>query len=127
MGKNTDLPQITGKCRFCGQLRIIETVGEITQEKADEMATDQCDCKEAKVYHNRQQKIKKANEWAHNRFEKQPNIIALFENCFEKVTNHDIKGVSIKEGEWTHSITLDSDGFLTVKSGEKVNEEVNFS
>ena len=40
MGKsedNNELPRSTGVCRFCHQQRIIKTIGEITQAKADEM------------------------------------------------------------------------------------------
>ena len=81
MGKKTDdneLPRSTGTCRFCGQQRIIKTVGDITQAKADEIATNECDCTDAKVFQNRQKKIDKASDWARKRFEKTPNIQELF-------------------------------------------------
>lgn len=130
MGKNEDnneLPSSTGVCRFCGQQRIIQTVGEITQEKADEIATNECDCPEAKVYQNREGKIKRAREWADNRFEKNEHLISLFYEAFDRVTNYDVDKISIKAGEWTHNVFLDNDGYLTIKSGKKVDEEVNFA
>ena len=91
------------------------------------MATEGCDCVDAKIWQNRQSKIKKAKEWAKNRFEKTPNILSIFFEAFELITNHDIEKVAIKEGDWTHNIFLDSDGFLNVKSSKKVEEEVDFS
>lgn len=122
-----ELPLTQGTCRFCGQTKMIKTVGDITQSQADEMATEGCDCKEAKVWQNRQSKINKAKEWAKLRFEKTPNILSIFFEAFELVTNHDIEKVSIREEDWTHNIFLDSDGFLNVKSSKKVEEEVDFS
>lgn len=122
-----ELPLTQGTCRFCGQTKMIRTVGDITQSQADEMATEGCDCKEAKVWQNRQSKINKAKEWAKLRFEKTPNILSIFFEAFELVTNHDIEKVSIREEDWTHNIFLDSDGFLNVKSSKKVEEEVDFS
>lgn len=124
---SNEFPIKTGVCRFCGQTMTVETVGDITQSQADEMATNQCTCKEAKVWQNRESKIRKAKEWAVNRFERTPNLISLFEESFERVTNHDVEKISIKENDWTHSIFLDSDRFLNVKSSKKVEEEVDFS
>ena len=122
-----ELPLTQGTCRFCGQTKMIKTVGDITQSQADEMATEGCDCKEAKVWQNRQSKINKAKEWARLRFEHTPNILSIFFEAFELVTNHDIEKVSIREEDWTHNIFLDSDGFLNVKSSKKVEEVVDFS
>lgn len=124
---NNELPRSTGSCRFCGQQRIIKTIGEITQEKADEIATNECDCQEAKVYQNRASKIKKAREWADNRFMGHETVTSLFYEAFDRIVNHDVDKISIKDGDWTHNVFLDSDGYLTIKSGKKVDEEVNFS
>lgn len=127
MKNENEFPITTGTCKFCGQTMTVETVRDITQDKADEIATSRCTCKEAKVWQNRESKIKKAKEWATNRFERQPNLITLFEESFERVTNHDVEKVAIKESDWTHNIFLDSDGYLNVKSSKKVEEEVDFS
>lgn len=122
-----ELPLTQETCRFCGQTKLLKTVGDITQSQADEMATEGCDCVDAKIWQHRQSKIKKAREWAKYRFEKTPNILSIFFEAFELITNNDIEKVSIREEEWTHNIFLDSDGFLTVKSSKKVEEEVDFS
>lgn len=116
-----------GACKFCGQTRMVKTIGDITQSKADEIATNECNCKDAKVFQNRESKIKKAQEWVRLRFEHQPNIQEVFNVAVKAVANHDIEKTSIKEGDWTHNIFLDSDGYLNVKSSKKVEEEVDFS
>lgn len=125
---DNELPRMTGTCKHCGQSRIIQTIGEITQARADEMASEQCDCQGAKVEQNRQRKIKKANEWAEQRFENTPETISLFKEEIRSVTNREVEKVTIKDNHsWTHVIQLDSDGYLNIKSSKKVEEEVDFS
>ena len=124
---DNELPRITETCKHCGQTRLIQTVGEISQARADEIASEQCDCQGAKVEQNRQRKIKKANEWAEQRFENTPEVISLFKEVFRSVTNNEVEKVSIKDNSWTHVIQLDSDGYLNIKSSKKVEEEVDFS
>ena len=126
MEDNNKLPEYIATCRFCGQTRLIQTVGDTPQSELDEIATDQCDCEQAKKYHNRQQKIRKATEWANGYFENMPEVIPLFETAFKAVANFDVESVQIKAGEWTHNITIDSDGYLVRKSGKKVTEEDSF-
>ena len=131
MAKKTEdtneLPRSTGVCKHCGQTRIIKTVGEITQAKADETATSECDCDGAKVEREREKKIQKAEEWIRGRFEKKPYIQPVFFCAVKSVTNHETKEISIKEGEWTHKISLNSEGFIIIKSSKSVNEEVSFA
>ncbi len=127
MNNENEMPQTTGVCKYCGQRKLIQTVGEITQAQADEIVTSECDCPDAKKMKNRKSKITKANEWAELRFERTPEVIALFQEVFRSVTNNEVEKVSIKANEWTHNVFLDSDGYLTVKSSKKVDEEESFA
>lgn len=128
MKKADGLPSTMGTCKYCGQTRLVQTVGDITQAKADEIASEQCDCQGAKVEQNRQRKIKKANEWAEQRFENTPEVISLFKESIRSITNREVEKVSIKDNHsWTHVVQLDSDGYLNIKSSKKVEEEVDFS
>lgn len=121
-----EFPKSTGTCKYCGNLRIIQTVGDISQAEADEIASKECDCDEAKKMRKRESKIKKANDWADGYFETNPNIVPLFKEAFRSVANHETEKIAIKEGEWTHNIYLDSDGYLCRKSSKKVEEEDSF-
>lgn len=128
MKNENEFPITTGTCKFCGQTMTVETVGDISQSQADEIATKRCDCKDAKIYQNRRSKIDKANAWAKQRFENTPEVISLLQEAFRSVTENDIEKVSIKDmNGWTHNVFLDSDGYLNVKSSKKVEEEVDFS
>lgn len=124
---NNELPRTMGTCKYCGQSRIIQTIGEITQARADEIASEQCDCEGAKVEQNRERKIKRADEWAENRFINTPEVITLFKQAFRSVANHEVEQITIKDDSWTHVIKIDSDGYLNIKSSKKVEEEVDFS
>lgn len=123
---SNEFPKMTGTCKYCGQSKILQTVGDISQKEADERASLECDCTEAKKMQNRQSKINKANKWVEGYFENCPELISLFKVVFDSVANNDVDKVSIKRGERTHSIFLDSDGYLTIKSSKKVEEEESF-
>ena len=131
MAKKTEdtneLPRSTGTCKHCGQPRIIQTIGDITQEQADEIATSECDCDGAKKERERERMIEQAEEWIDGRFENKPYVKPVFFCAVKSVVSHEIKEASIKEGEWTHKIALNSDGYVVIKSSKNVNEEVSFS
>lgn len=40
----------TGACIYCGQIRQIETLNYWETEDCNELATELCDCQEAKLY-----------------------------------------------------------------------------
>lgn len=121
--------RISGVCKYCGQSRFIQWDADepITQAEADEIATKECDCEDASTARNRERKIQRAQEWVRNRFEGCPGIIALFDEAIKETVNHEAETISIKIGEWTHKIFVDSDGYLTIKSGKKVDEEATFA
>ncbi len=121
--------RITGACKYCGQSRLIDWNEDepISQAEADERATNECDCSDASVARNRERKIQRAQEWVRNRFEGCPGVIALFDEAINETVNYEVEAISIKFGEWTHKIFVDSEGFLTIKSGKKVDEEAQFS
>ena len=54
-----------GACRFCGQIKLIKALDMFTDVKLNELATEQCDCWEAKDYTWK----KERKETAYNRVE----------------------------------------------------------
>ena len=128
-GVNMPKKTITGCCKFCGQSRIIDWNPDepISQAEADELATKDCDCQDARVMQNREKKIQRAKEWIANRFAGNPIVIQLFNEAVKAVVNNEVENVSIKFGEWSHKIFLDGDGYLIIKSGKKIDEEAEFA
>lgn len=48
--------KMIGKCRFCGQTRMMEYVGDVAQTVCDEDVTYGCYCAEAKAYKEAEEK-----------------------------------------------------------------------
>lgn len=46
----------TGVCKYCGSLRIVNGAADMTQTELDAMATEDCDCEQAKFERNKEQK-----------------------------------------------------------------------
>lgn len=120
---------ITGCCKFCGQSRIIDWNPDepISQAEADEIATKECDCQDARVMQNREKKIQRAKEWIANRFAGNPIVIQLFNDAVKAVVNNEVECSSTKVGEWSYKIFLDGDGYLIIKAGKKIDEEAEFA
>ena len=46
----------TGVCRYCGSLRIVNAAAEMTQTELDAIASEECDCDQAKFERDKQTK-----------------------------------------------------------------------
>ena len=59
-----------GTCAYCGQTRIIETIGdvELTQAELDAMATDRCTCVPAQEEKRKKARKKKINDFVTKKF-----------------------------------------------------------
>ena len=45
----------TGVCKYCGSLRIVNAAADMTQTELDAMATEDCDCEQAKHERDKEQ------------------------------------------------------------------------
>ena len=61
-----------GKCRFCGQTAIIQTVGEISQDERDIMATDKCMCPEAQSERRKKERREAIEKFVRKNFDEAP-------------------------------------------------------
>lgn len=84
-----------GTCAYCGQTRIIETIGdvELTQAELDAMATDRCTCVPAQEEKRKKARKKKINDFVTKKFSSpklQGEIFEIIntveEDTFEEVT-----------------------------------------
>ena len=84
-----------GTCAYCGQTRIIETIGDVdlTQTELDAMATERCVCPPAQEEKRKKARKKKINDFVTKKFnspklqEEIFSIIASVEDdTFEEVT-----------------------------------------
>lgn len=54
-----------GMCKFCGQYKAIETCGGMSDDRLNEIATEECTCEEAKKEQAKGQTIEKAYDNIH--------------------------------------------------------------
>ena len=52
---------VTGSCRFCGQMGTHKALEEWGREEIDELATETCECADARSYKHKKGQIERAN------------------------------------------------------------------
>lgn len=84
-----------GTCAYCGQTRIIETIGDVdlTQAELDAMATERCVCPPAQEEKRKKARKKKINDFVTKKFNSpklQEEIFSIIpsieDDTFEEVT-----------------------------------------
>lgn len=51
----------TGSCRFCGQMATCKVLEEWNREEIDELATETCECVDARIYARKKEQKERAN------------------------------------------------------------------
>lgn len=120
----TDIRMRSGTCRFCGQSHMVET--EATdQATIDCMATDMCDCPDAKSERRLQERAQKKKNYLDERFtdgavrdymERSLDIVDSLDSGVEYVQ------VKMTTGH-THKIYMTKDYDLKIKVTKKNEEE----
>lgn len=114
-----------GTCQYCGQSRIIETVGEVSQAERDAMATEACNCPEAQSAKRKAERDQKKETYLHEKLAN-PEHRELMAACIEAVDKWDsgIDWVQIRmtTGE-VHKISMTKDYNLKIKVTKKNEEE----
>ena len=59
---------IQGGCCFCGQIIAVEVPEDCTTERADEIATEECQCEGAKRYREKKKRKDRANKAIEEQF-----------------------------------------------------------
>lgn len=111
-----------GVCKYCGQVRMVTSDSLTEQTDVDALASKECDCPEAKIQRNREQRYEKARQ----------NIVKIFKDRLEMVeilctgargiANNEIDGIAIKCGKKTAKASATSKGTIKISRVEK-NED----
>lgn len=106
-----------GYCRFCGQAIYDATAA--TQAEADEKATQECDCAEAKRYRAKLKKIEKAKvrlgEMLSPIFGEASAVEALAKSAVKKVVDRNIRSLSINCNEAIIKIAENAKGNIVLQ------------
>lgn len=124
-----------GTCLYCGQSMIFEGV-HATQEELDAMATQQCNCEEAKIARKKKQdeeekererlrRIDAAFANADNLFEEMPEARDLVKKAIPALVDFALKKVTISDGEVTASVWRDGNGKVTVEKRRTIIDQAD--
>lgn len=120
---NKELKNV-GTCAYCGQTRVIETLGEVTQKELDRMATERCLCQGAQEEKRKKARKAKINEFIRKKFpheklagEMLELIDAVEDDTFEEVTVKLYKDKIVK-------IWKDADNFLHIRIKRAEDDEL---
>ncbi len=131
MDENREMPEglyeQTGACRFCGQIKVMHTAQEWTQEELDEEATLTCSCGAAKTYAYRKEAYKTAMGAIEKLFAKEnrlkwlykveldPNLKPLMVETIRQMEAGSIDSASFQTGMVDIKLTMRADGRIRVK------------
>lgn len=122
----------TGACRFCGQMRTIETLTHWDADEVNEAVTELCSCYDATEYASMKMKKEKACKAIRRKFlnEPKPWPAPMLDILFSAVTmilEGRLKKLSIDDGEGIKvSLGITSKGDIKVEKTvtKKESEEV---
>lgn len=124
-----------GTCLYCGQSMLFEDV-HATQEELNMMATQQCNCEEAKVARKKKQdaedaererlrRIEGALYNAENLFDELPEARELVKRAIPALVDFKLKKVTISDGEVTASVWRDANGKVTVEKRRTIIDQAD--
>ena len=128
----SELSDKIGTCRFCGQTRVIETVGEVTQDERDQMATEMCGCPGALSEERKKARAAKIVRWIQKTYDDESlqdlinRLVWHLEQLYEQPESA-IESVTITETDG-HVLTmkLNSDLDLCISRKYQEKEELKF-
>lgn len=127
----------TGACRFCGQIKVMHTAEEWSQERLDEEATLTCSCGAAKTYAYRKEAYDNAMRTIEKLFSKEnrlkwlykveldPNLKPLMVETIRQMEAGSIDSASFQTGMVDLKLTMRADGRIRVKWNYKDKGEAD--
>lgn len=103
-----------GTCKYCGQTRVVETVGEVSQERRDDIATDLCSCGAAQAEKRARERREHIASFINDNFDDFDGKI--IREIIDQVEQQIWKSVTINMDEdRSCKIWLDSDAYLNMR------------
>ena len=103
-----------GVCRFCGQSKMIQTVGDVSQDKLNEIATNECFCDGAVLWRKKEQRKADIEKFLDGVPEDSRGLFKTAINYIEEDDN-EVEYVAIKTSDgWTTKFNRSNDGDLVI-------------
>ena len=112
----------TGVCAYCGQSMTIETVGDVSQDERDNMATAKCMCPQAQSERRKKERKQKISDYIKKHFT--PERATFVRAAIDLVEGCDLDKVSLNYDSKTCTIWLDGDSYLHLKVQKREDDEL---
>lgn len=115
---------IYGKCKYCGNVRIVDGDTEgLSQEALDELASEQCTC-EAAEYARKKEADRATVEAYIDDLVDKPDVAAELKNFIPLLQENQIDGLVLKVNEKTKiTLATKSSGALTISRVDTLKTE----
>jgi len=130
-----DLFSYTGVCRFCGQMKTIQSAHAWPEHVIDEEVTRQCDCTEARKYVRREEAKKNAEKAVEKLFGEQSKLkllygVELAEDLQDfmlqvvgMISDGKLYSCSVDEGRVKIRIAMNANGVIKLRWTYSASEE----
>ena len=121
------LIESTGFCKYCKQAVMIKALEDATQEELNDIASKECNCKEAEHQRAKDMQFSACKEYVTNLFSDTNPLacIAIIETALA-VLNRKIASASFKIGKYTYKIDMDAKQCIRIKKTFKGEDEETF-
>lgn len=86
-----------GTCRFCGQMRQIETAAGWSQDEVDEAVTETCRCPSAEKYRHEKKIKRKGHEAVNRMYSGLPEeVVEILDNAVDLIAEGEIKTITVE-------------------------------
>lgn len=113
-----------GECKFCHQQRQIIVGKEVSEEEANEIATNECNCDDAKAWQTKRDAVHTAEAWIEAQ-EFPRNIENFFKLAVNRCTDESFDQVTIKRGIVTYTIKPGTKG-VRIQQKETISKAMDF-
>lgn len=116
---------MTGTCKYCGQIVLIDSQEDMSEAERNYYAVEQCSCDGAKKEREREQRILAANAYIDEAFEDE-KAQDLMKAAIWAITNDAVDCCQVQIGQRNYKIDIDTAGMLRIKRTYKEQSEETF-
>lgn len=123
----SEIKESNGFCKYCNQAVLIQAPENATQEELNDIASKECNCKEAEYQRKREMQLGAARQYLKNLFfDTNPLAYKGFMETVIAIFSRKIASASFKVGKYTYKIDMDSDQCIRIKKTFKEEDEETF-
>ena len=116
---------MTGTCRYCGQIVMVDGPEDMSEAERNNFAVEQCSCDGAKKERERERRIWAAYAYIDAAFEDE-KARDLMKAAIQAITTEAVDGCQVQIGQRNYKIDIDTAGMPRIKRTYKEQSEETF-